>query len=80
MFLMQSVIICYFSKGNADLTEKAKLKFSVALRSVSQPFSVKDIAKTWDSSARGAVSDYAQQFGGGTFSSKYGTWEDCLAA
>ncbi|XP_073226648.1 mediator of RNA polymerase II transcription subunit 15a-like [Cicer arietinum] len=67
-------------KGNADLTEKAKLKFSVALRSVSQPFSVKDIAKTWDSSARGAVSDYAQQFGGGTFSSKYGTWEDCLAA
>jgi PAX-interacting protein 1 len=47
--------------------------------------SLKDIAKTWDTSARGVVSEYAQEFGGGTFSSKYGaweygTWEDILAA
>ncbi|KEH19491.1 hypothetical protein MTR_8g461290 [Medicago truncatula] len=67
------------SKGNEDLSEKAKVKLS-------QPMSLKDIAKTCDASARGVISEYAQQFGGGTFSSKYGewqeftSWEDLLAA
>jgi PAX-interacting protein 1 len=48
--------------------------------------SLKDIAKTCDPTARGVISEYAQQFGGGTFSSKYGewqeftSWEDLLAA
>ncbi|CAJ2656333.1 unnamed protein product [Trifolium pratense] len=72
-------------EGNEDLSEKAKSKFSTSLRNLSHPMSLKDVAKTWDTSARGVISEYAQQFGGGTFSSKYGaweygTWEDILAA
>jgi len=76
----------YGSKGNEDLSEKAKVKLSMSLRNFSQPMSLKDIAKTCDASARGVISEYAQQFGGGTFSSKYGewqeftSWEDLLAA
>ncbi|XP_058728872.1 mediator of RNA polymerase II transcription subunit 15a-like [Vicia villosa] len=65
---------------NEDLSEKAKSKFSMSLRNFSQPMSLKDIVKTWDVSARGVVSEYAQQFGGGTFSSKYGSWKDILTA
>ncbi|AES86535.1 putative coactivator CBP, KIX domain-containing protein [Medicago truncatula] len=73
-------------KGNEDLSEKAKVKFSMSLRNLSQPMSLKDIAMTWDASVRGVISEYAQQFGGGTFSAKYGdwqeftSWEDLLAA
>jgi len=58
----------------------------MSLRNLSQPMSLTDIAKTWDASVRGVISEYAQQFGGGTFSSKHGdwqeftTWEDLLAA
>lgn len=70
----------YDSNGNEDLSEKAKSKFSMSLRNFSQPMSLKDIVKTWDVSARGVVSEYAQQFGGGTFSSKYGSWKDILTA
>ncbi|KAL9239902.1 hypothetical protein vseg_014177 [Gypsophila vaccaria] len=62
-----------------DISIKAKSRFSISLRCLSQPMSLKDIARTWDASARAAISEYAQQFGGGTFSSKYGTWEDCLS-
>lgn len=43
--------------------------------------SLKDMAKTWDVCARAVVAEYAQQTaGGGTFTSKYGAWEDCLTA
>jgi len=58
----------------------------MSLRNLSQPMSLTVISKTWDASARGVISEYAQQFGGGTFSSRYGewqkftTWEDLLAA
>lgn len=68
-----------FSMENEDLSAKAKSKFSISLRSLSQPMSLGAIARTWDVCARTVISEYAQQSGGGTFSSKYGTWEDCLA-
>ncbi|KAK9682732.1 hypothetical protein RND81_10G092800 [Saponaria officinalis] len=68
------------SNEHEDLSVKAKSRFSVSLRSLSQPMSLKDIARTWDDSARAVISEYAQRFGGGTFSSKYGTWENCLSA
>lgn len=58
---------------------KAKSRFSISLRSLSQPMSLKEIARTWDICARAVISEYAQQTGGGTFSSKYGTWENCLS-
>lgn len=68
------------SKDHEDLSLKAKSKFSISLRSLSQPMSLREIARTWDDCARAVISEYAQQNGGGTFSSKYGTWENCLSA
>lgn len=68
------------SKEYEDLSMKAKSRFSVSLRSLSQPMTLKDIARTWDVCARAVISEYAQQSGGGTFSSKYGSWENCLSA
>lgn len=75
---------CYltsiYSKEYEDLSIKAKSRFSISLRSLTQPMSLGEIARTWDNCARAVISEYAQQSGGGTFSSKYGTWENCLSA
>lgn len=68
------------SKEYEDLSVKAKSRFSILLRSLSQPMSLGDIARTWDVCARAVISEYAQQHGGGSFSSKYGMWENCLSA
>ncbi|CAN6907392.1 unnamed protein product [Brassica oleracea] len=68
------------SKEEEDLSSKAMARFNILLRSLSQPMSLKDIAKTWEACARTVICEYAQQFGGGTFSSKYGTWEKFVAA
>ncbi|KAH0866156.1 hypothetical protein HID58_083367 [Brassica napus] len=59
------------SKEKEDLSSKAMARFNILLRSLSQPMSLKDIAKTWEACARTVICEYAQQFGGGTFSSKY---------
>ncbi|XP_073288252.1 mediator of RNA polymerase II transcription subunit 15a-like isoform X1 [Primulina huaijiensis] len=67
------------SKEYEDLSRKAKSRFSISLRTLAQPMSLGEIARTWDICARAVISEYAQQSGGGTFSSKYGTWEDCLS-
>nr|GMC60806.1 mediator of RNA polymerase II transcription subunit 15A-like isoform X1 [Ipomoea batatas] len=63
-----------------DLSIKAKSRFCASLRSLSQPMSLKEMARTWDICARAVISEYAQQSGGGSFSSKYGTWENCLSS
>jgi len=42
--------------------------------------SLDEIARTWDVCARAVISEHAQQSGGGSFSSKFGTWENCLSA
>lgn len=68
------------SKEYEDLSIKAKSRFSISLRNLSQPMSLADIARTWDVCARAVVSEYAQQSGGGSFCSKYGAWENCLSA
>ncbi|XP_019177234.1 PREDICTED: mediator of RNA polymerase II transcription subunit 15a-like isoform X3 [Ipomoea nil] len=68
------------SKEYEDLSTKARSKFSASLRSLSEPMSLRDIARTWDSCARAVILEYAQKRGGGSFSSKYGTWEDCMTA
>ncbi|OAY52742.1 mediator of RNA polymerase II transcription subunit 15a [Manihot esculenta] len=68
------------SKEYEDLSVKAKSRFSISLRSLSQPMSLGEIARTWDVCARAVISDHAQQSGGGSFSSKYGTWENCFSA
>ncbi|KAB2028867.1 hypothetical protein ES319_D05G125200v1 [Gossypium barbadense] len=68
------------SKEYEDLSVKAKSKFSILLRTLSQPMSLGEIAGTWDVCARAIISEHAQQSGGGSFSSKYGTWENCSMA
>ncbi|KAL0723582.1 hypothetical protein Bca4012_038181 [Brassica carinata] len=68
------------SKENKDLLSKAVARFNILLRSLSQPMSLKDIATTWDDCALTVICEYAQQFGGGTFSSKYSIWEKFVAA
>ncbi|XP_019184522.1 PREDICTED: mediator of RNA polymerase II transcription subunit 15a-like isoform X7 [Ipomoea nil] len=68
------------SKEYEDLSIKAKSRFCASLRSLSQPMSLKEMARTWDICARAVISEYAQQSGGGSFSSKYGTWESCLSS
>ncbi|XP_076910671.1 mediator of RNA polymerase II transcription subunit 15a-like [Bidens hawaiensis] len=68
------------SKEFEDISTKTKSRFNICLRSLSQPMSLKGIARTWDACAAAVMSEYAQQRGGGTFSSKYGTWENCPSA
>ena len=69
-----------YSKEHDDLSMKARSRFSISLRSLSQPMSLGEMARTWDICARGVICEHAQQSGGGSFSSKYGTWENVLNA
>ncbi|KAG1361434.1 mediator of RNA polymerase II transcription subunit 15a [Cocos nucifera] len=63
-----------------DLSVKAKSRFSISLRGLSQPMSLGEMARTWDACARKVIAEYAQQTGGGSFSSRYGAWENCVGA
>ncbi|XP_057733213.1 mediator of RNA polymerase II transcription subunit 15a-like [Arachis stenosperma] len=66
------------SKDDDDLSAKTKSRFSLCLR-LTQPMSLREIARTWGDCARAVISEQAQKAGvGGTFSSNYGGWEDCL--
>ncbi|XP_077248369.1 mediator of RNA polymerase II transcription subunit 15a-like [Tasmannia lanceolata] len=68
------------SKDFEDLSVKAKSRFSISLRSLSQPMSLGDMVRTWDVCTRKVITEYAQQSGGGSFSSRYGTWESCFTS
>ncbi|RLM62322.1 hypothetical protein C2845_PM14G20480 [Panicum miliaceum] len=68
------------SRNSDDLSTKAKSKFSILLRGLAEPMSLREIARTWDACARKVISEYAQQTGGGSFSSSYGCWESCVGA
>ncbi|XP_047321626.1 mediator of RNA polymerase II transcription subunit 15a [Impatiens glandulifera] len=67
------------SKESEDLSAKTKSRFSISLRTLSQPMSLGEIAKMWDVCARAVILEYAQQNGGGSFSSKYGSWDNCFS-
>ncbi|RAL39851.1 hypothetical protein DM860_013052 [Cuscuta australis] len=67
------------SKDFEDISTKVKSRLSTSLRTLSEPMSLKEIASTWDACTREVISEYARQRGGGSFSSKYGTWENCLS-
>ncbi|CAN6247788.1 unnamed protein product [Urochloa humidicola] len=64
-------------KGMSDISGKVDMLFRWALRRLPELMSIKDMARAWDASVRKVVVDYAQQHGGGTFSSRYGQWERC---
>ncbi|XP_062175193.1 mediator of RNA polymerase II transcription subunit 15a-like isoform X4 [Alnus glutinosa] len=63
-----------------DLSVKVKSKLNLSLLSLQKPLSLGKIARMWDFCARAILCEYAQQNGGGNFSSRYGTWENCLSA
>lgn len=65
------------SEDLEDLSMKAKAKLRFCLLKLNQPWSLGDIAMSWEHCAREAILEYAQHNGGGTFSSKYGGWEIC---
>ncbi|KAI3910114.1 hypothetical protein MKW98_014499 [Papaver atlanticum] len=67
------------SKEHEDLTAKVKSRFSICLRTLSQRMSLQDMVKTWDICARAVISDYACPRGG-SFSSRFGAWENCPSA
>lgn len=74
------VVCCGCSRNSDDLSTKAKSKFGILLRGLSEPMSLREIARTWDACARKVIAEYAQQTGGGSFSSSYGCWESCVGA
>ncbi|KAE9592780.1 hypothetical protein Lalb_Chr19g0132841 [Lupinus albus] len=65
------------SEDLEDLWMIAKAKLRLTLQRMNQPWSLGDIAISWEQCARKAILEYAQHNGGGTFSSKYGGWEMC---
>ncbi|XP_048135513.1 mediator of RNA polymerase II transcription subunit 15a-like isoform X2 [Rhodamnia argentea] len=65
------------SKEAEDLSAKAKSRLGRALRMLAQPMSLRGIALSWEESVRAVILDFARQSGGGSFSSKYGAWEQC---
>lgn len=66
------------SRESEDLSIKARSRFNNSLRGLSQLVSLGELARTWDACAHKVLVEYAQQTGGGTFSSTYGTWEKCV--
>ncbi|CAL9125466.1 unnamed protein product [Musa textilis] len=66
------------SRESEDLSIKARSRFDNSLRGLSQPVSLGELARTWDACAHKILVEYAQQTGGGTFSTTYGTWEKCV--
>ncbi|KAJ0966576.1 hypothetical protein J5N97_023493 [Dioscorea zingiberensis] len=66
------------SKESEDLTSKAMSNFNRSLLSLSQPISLGKMAKLWDTSIRELILEYAHQHGGGSFSSRIGTWQTCV--
>ena len=67
-------------KEHEDLSQKARLRFNLSLHSLSLPISLAEMAKTWEVCARAVFSYYAQLMGGECFTSRYGTWENCVVA
>ncbi|KAF9587764.1 hypothetical protein IFM89_005496 [Coptis chinensis] len=55
---------------------EARSQFHRSMRCLPQPMSLREMAKSWDTCARAVLTEYALQNGGGSFSSKYGTWKN----
>ncbi|PIN25003.1 hypothetical protein CDL12_02265 [Handroanthus impetiginosus] len=71
---------CSDGEEGRCLWMKAKIKFTLSLRKYSQPIKLKEMAETWNACAREVFREFAEQMGGGDFSSKYGKWENCVVA
>ncbi|KAL1194508.1 putative mediator of RNA polymerase II transcription subunit 15c [Cardamine amara subsp. amara] len=63
-----------------DLSARTRSRFSLSMKELSDPASLKEIAQMWNDCARATMAEYAERHGGGTFSSKYGPWETVLGS
>ncbi|GLT88645.1 hypothetical protein SLE2022_066610 [Rubroshorea leprosula] len=73
-------ILAEMSEEHGDLSVRVQSKLNRSLRRFPQPMSLLEIARAWGKCARAVICEYAEQHGGGSFSSKYGPWENCLTA
>ncbi|KAM0853341.1 hypothetical protein ACQ4PT_051176 [Festuca glaucescens] len=65
-------------KKSPTISGSVHAAFHLALKHLPELHSIKDIARVWDTCVRTAVTEFAHQYGGGTFSSRYGRWERCV--
>ncbi|KAA0053897.1 putative tartrate dehydrogenase/decarboxylase ttuC [Cucumis melo var. makuwa] len=63
----------------SNLSNEAMSMLRAFLRTAPECVSLEEYARVWDECARSVVSDYVQRAGGGSFSARYGTWEDSVA-
>lgn len=63
-----------------DLSYNAMSRLGVFLRGLDDPISLTEMARTWEFYAREVVVEHVERFGGGCFTSRFGTWENCLGA
>lgn len=68
------------SENDEDLSVRVQEKLNRYLRTFCEPMSLGEIAKAWGSYAREAVHEYAAKHGGGSFTSTYGAWVNCLSS
>jgi hypothetical protein len=59
----------------SGISDAVNIAFRDTIRGIPEPRSISETARVWDSCVRQAVVEFAQQFGGGAFSSRYGRWE-----
>lgn len=53
-------------------------RFDLSLREVPGKISLGDMARNWDASARSVMTEFVEKRGGKSFSSRYGSWENCI--
>ncbi|KAJ4815307.1 Mediator of RNA polymerase II transcription subunit 15a [Rhynchospora pubera] len=58
-----------------NFSTRARSKFDIAIKDLSQPMSLKEIAVTWDTCARKVIQEYAAQVAGRSFSSRMIKWQ-----
>ncbi|PIA27260.1 hypothetical protein AQUCO_08100003v1 [Aquilegia coerulea] len=62
------------SKEHKYMLLKAGSQFMRSIRCLPQPITVTKMARSWDTCAHAVILEYAVQNGGGSFSTRYGTW------
>ncbi|XP_051149874.1 mediator of RNA polymerase II transcription subunit 15a-like [Andrographis paniculata] len=63
-----------------DLWEKARSKLGYLLRKLHEPISLKQMVEAWNVSTHEVFLEFAEQMGGGSFSTNYGKWEEYVLA
>ncbi|KAF7003921.1 hypothetical protein CFC21_019193 [Triticum aestivum] len=67
-------------RNSSTISASVDVAFRHALRGLLEPWSIEAVARAWDACVRKAVTQFAQQLGGGTVNSIFGGWERCTAA